>query len=320
MAYNNVYLVSSGSGRVLIDTGPDYRGAREHIDNALGGRIPDLVVATHGHLDHAGLGGWWEARGVPVALSERDAHFASGHQLDDAEFAHLVRFVEDSGAPSTVVAEAIHGLEQRREWAAKAASASGYRPGGRDGRWPTGLRSEPFTPSRWLNAPMETTPAGAMVLALPGHTPGNSVVWLESEGWLFSGDQLLPEIMPTPALQAIREPGSDWRFRSLPEFLRSLRLVRELGASRCFPGHGEPFTNVDEVIVANIAQAEQRSEKVREVLRERQGESLYGLAHELYPRALRRRFWQIIATVQGHLDVLEGVGEARNVEGHWFSV
>ena len=71
LAYNNVYFVSDGSSLVVIDTGPDYRGAREAISDALRGRAPDIVVATHGHLDHAGLGRWWQERGVAVLLGRR---------------------------------------------------------------------------------------------------------------------------------------------------------------------------------------------------------------------------------------------------------
>lgn len=36
---------------------------------------------------------------------------------------------------------------------------------------------------------------------------------------------------------------------------------------------------------------------------------------ELYPRALGRRFWQIVATVQGNLDLLEDGGEVTHCDG-----
>jgi predicted ArsR family transcriptional regulator len=71
------------------------------------------------------------------------------------------------------------------------------------------------------------------------------------------------------------------------------------------------------VIDANLAQAEQRTERVREELVSHSGATLYQLAEALYPRALRKRFWQIIATVQGHLDVLEEEGLAVVDAGRW---
>ena len=80
---------------------------------------------------------------------------------------------------------------------------------------------------------------------------------------------------------------------------------------RCFPGHGEPFDDVTAAIEVNLSQIAQRTERVAAALRERGPSSLYDLCDALYPRALRRRFWQIAATVQGHLDILEKQGEAQ---------
>lgn len=319
LAYNSVYLLRAGSESLLVDTGPDYLGAGEQLVETLGTTQPNLVAATHGHLDHAGLGHWWQERGIEVALHEQDRHFAAGHQLDDEEFAGLTAFAAGSGAPPEIAAEAIAGIEQRRAWSRDAAHRTSYRPAGRDSRWPTGLRYQPFVPGRWLSGRAEALPAGATFLHMPGHTPGNGVIWFGDEGWLFSGDQLLPEITPTPALQAVNDRSSGWRFRSLPEFVRSLRAIRELGAVRCYPGHGAPFDNVLEVVDANLAQVEQRAAKLRSMLRAMPGRPVYDIAEELYPRALRRRFWQIIATVQGHLDLLEDSGEARTEDARWFA-
>lgn len=318
LAYNSVYLVESGDERILIDTGPDYRGARESIAAAIAERPPSLVVATHGHLDHAGLGHWWQARGTPVALHHEDMHYATGHQLDDEELLALESFVRESGAPPDVEAEALGGLAARRAWARQAVESREYRPAGRDARWPTGLRYEPFEPARVLVGDEVELAPGVVALACPGHTPGNLVVVAREEGWLFSGDQLLPEITPTPAIQRFQSaPGVPWRFRSLPRFLDSLRLIRGLDVRRCYPGHGEPFEDVAGVIDANLSQAEQRTARVHETLAGHSGISLYALCEALYPRALRKRFWQIIATVQGHLDVLEEAGLAIAEAGRW---
>lgn len=318
LAYNSAYLVESGGERVLIDTGPDYRGAREVMAAAVAGSTPSLVVATHGHLDHAGLGHWWQEQGTPVALHDEDLHYSTGHQLDDDELWALEGFVRESGAPRDVEAEALAGLAARRAWARQAVETRDYRPAGRDARWPTGLRYEPFEPRCVLvDATTEVAP-GVRAMVAPGHTPGNLVVFAEAEGWLFSGDQLLPEITPTPAIQRFQSaPGAPWRFRSLPRFLDSLRQIRGLEATRCYPGHGEPFEDVAAVIDANLSQAELRTARVLEALRENSGATLYALAEALYPRALRKRFWQIIATVQGHLDVLEEDGLATTAEGRW---
>ncbi len=315
---NTVYLIDLGGSRVLIDTGPDYRGAAGELVEAIRGRLPDLVVATHGHLDHAGLGSWWQERGVPVAVHPADWPLATGEAPSDAEFEALQRFPQESGAPPDVAIPAAAAIAARRAWVRASRTADGYPPGGRDRRWPTGLRYRPFTPRLRLD---EVCVPGIELLHLPGHTPGNAVAWLPNEGWLFSGDQLLLGLTPTPALQAHHDAsGPDWRFRSFPAFLGALRKLESLHPARCFPGHGSPFGDVNAVIAANLEQAEQRIQRTLEVLMNDGPLSLYDVAARLYPRALRRRFWQIAATVQGFLDALESEGLAASRGGRWHAV
>ncbi len=314
LAYNNVYLVETSEARVVIDTGPDYGGAREQLAAELGDTPVDLVIATHGHVDHSGLGAWWQGRGVPVALHEEDAHFARGVPLGDSEFASLVAFTAESGAPEALQAEAIAGLEARRLWARETARPGTYPAKTAGGRWPTGLRATPFEPARLLTGARVEAAPGVHVLHCPGHTPGNVVVWLPVEGWLFSGDQLLPEITPTPPVQ-FSQDGT--RYRSFPAFLRSLAQLRELDVRRCWPGHGDPFTDTAAVIDGNIAQAEHRAERMAAALRAHPGATLFDIAGALYPKTLRRRFWQVISTVQGLLDELAARGVAEQHGGRW---
>jgi glyoxylase-like metal-dependent hydrolase (beta-lactamase superfamily II) len=313
LGYNNVYLVR---GRVLVDAGPDYRGAQEALRAALP-QSPELVIATHGHIDHAGLGNYWQCEGVPVAMGAADVHLAEVPQLSaGGELEAFVRFVAESGAPKDVQAEVVAGLEQRRTWAMATAAAGDYPAMGRAGRWPTGLRYEHFAPGR-LVADGDVV-EGLEVLICPGHTPGNLVLVAREEGWLFSGDQLLPGITPTPAIQP-KPPGheGDWRFRSLPAFVAALERLHTMQFTRCFPGHGDPFDNVAGVIAENLQQIEQRTERVRDTLHTLGRPTLYDVCESLYPRALRRRFWQIASTVQGHLDVLETHGRVRVEAGRY---
>ncbi|MGE3074361.1 MAG: MBL fold metallo-hydrolase [Dehalococcoidia bacterium] len=311
LAYNNVYIVEHGSDVVVIDTGPDYRGAREILSVALRGRTPRLVIATHGHLDHASLGAWWQSLGVPVMAGRHDLHMTTGE--DRTNFEQMERYIRTIGAPAEVVDEVEEGLKRRRDASRVMRTMNTWAEGG-DGRWPTALRYEPFTPQELIDSP-ENVACGLTVLPSPGHTPGNLVVVQPEEGWLFSGDQLLPEITPTPAIQF---EGSK-RFQSLPRFLESLRTLSERWPhlKECFPGHGEPFADPEEEIRANLGLAEQRSSRVMESLRVLGPGTTYEVALREYPRALRRRFWPIIATIQGQLDVLHEAGEVRCETGRW---
>ncbi len=310
MAYNNVYALEQDGDLLLVDTGPDYAGAKDVLTDALR-KLPSLVAATHGHNDHAGLGRWWQEKGVPVGLGERDSQTPHLRRLGTAEErAGLEAFVESCGAPEDVKREALAAMQRSRERARVQADSPGYAPAG-EGQWPTALRYEPFEPLRILRDGDELLGKAATVLLCPGHTPGNLVLFAPAEGWLFSGDQLLPDITPTPGLQwEARRPE---RFRSLPEFRASLLRLAGLQISRCFPGHGEPFDQVQAVITTNLEQIEQRTEKVYDVLREGPAH-VYGLSERMYPRVLKRRFWQIVATVQGHVDVLEADGHCLRLD------
>jgi glyoxylase-like metal-dependent hydrolase (beta-lactamase superfamily II) len=306
LGYNNVYLVTTGEGGVLVDTGPDYRGAWDELGGALS-RRPDMVVATHGHHDHAGLSRAWQAAGVRVALGHLDAHFGSHAALGaHDELAHMREWVASCGAPGDMRDEAIAQLERRA--AVGQAAQRDYPPPGSRPRWPTGLRFTPFAAEVAIKRDVRVLGLDAMLA--PGHTPGNLVVVEPTEGWLFSGDTLLPEITPTPAVQVDPAAVHGWRFQSLLTFRRSLVRLAERPYARCFPGHGEPFDDVAARIAENLAAIDERSERVTDAMPPGRPMSLWAVAELMYPRAVRRRFWQILPTVQGHLDILVDAGTA----------
>jgi glyoxylase-like metal-dependent hydrolase (beta-lactamase superfamily II) len=310
LAYNNVYLFEREGTRVLIDTGPDYAGAWDALRDAIDGAEPELVVATHGHNDHASLGAAWQDRGVPVAMGAADAVMAREPGMPDAEADALAGWVRASGAPAEVVAEALAGVERRR--AAREQALAGYPSPGSQSHWPTGLRFRPFAPNLAIDSDTHL-PGSLRALRSPGHTPGNLVVVDGENGWLFSGDQLLPDLTPTPAIQF--DPSTGQRFHSLPPFRASLARLGELRFERCYPGHGEPFDDVARHIRLNLNAIDARTGKADAALREYGPATLYGLTERLYPRAVRRRFWQFVPTVQGHLDLLEAAGRALGQEG-----
>jgi glyoxylase-like metal-dependent hydrolase (beta-lactamase superfamily II) len=311
LGYNTAYLWTSGGSRVLIDTGPDYEGAWEEIQEALGGMKPDIVVATHAHLDHAGLGARWQEAGVPVAVGAADARLIREPQFTrPGELEAFIDYITSCGAPEEITSGAVARLTASRERAA-SLSLPGYRPDVAGVRYRTALRMDRYEPEVSLTEDSEL-PGGLQIISCPGHTLGNLVLFDQSERWLFSGDQLLEDITPTPGIQWLppdapdrfrRDDEHPWRFASLPTFVHSLERVTKLGATRCFPGHGVPFESVAELIATILGQISGRTDRVAGL----RGEvtSLYELCDRLYRRATRRRFWQILSTIQGHLDLLD---------------
>ena len=311
---NTVHLVERGHERLLVDTGPDYAGAWEAVQRGLAGRTPDYVVATHGHHDHAGLGRRWQEAGVPVLIGEADTPLTARPLMDSsAETGALVGWAEGTGAPAEILTQVRERLRARRVAARLAAESEAY-PGGSE-RWPTGLRYPPFEASEFVEG--DARVAGVEVLAAPGHTPGNLVLAVPEEGWLFSGDQLLPGIDSLPAIQFVAEGDGLARFPSLPRFVSSMRRLAEGAYERCFPGHGEPFDDVQGAIAAVLARLERRSERTLGALRTQGPASVHELCKRLYPRATERRYWQTASSVQGQLDLLEERGQAVPRKGLW---
>ena len=71
------------------------------------------------------------------------------------------------------------------------------------------------------------------------------------------------------------------------------------------------------MIAANLAAIDERTERVAGSLRDDGPGTLYAVAERLYPRAVKRRFWQILPTVLGHLDILEEGGRVAIQDGRF---
>lgn len=86
------FLVRSGEGAFLIETGPE--STREHLVASLAerGLCPaDLrgILVTHIHLDHAGAAGWFANEGVPVYVHPKGAP----HLVDPSRLIESARAV-----------------------------------------------------------------------------------------------------------------------------------------------------------------------------------------------------------------------------------
>ncbi len=311
---NTVHLVRKRGARVLVDTGPDFAGAWEALREGLGDAFPDVVVATHGHHDHAGLGREWQRAGAPVWTGKADGPLTARPLLQSAaEAAAMLAWAASTGAPPDTLAHVRQRIEARRTAARRAAELAEYPEDG--GRWPTGLRYPTFEADRLIEGDGEV--AGVEILAAPGHTPGNVVLAVREEGWLFSGDQLLPDVDPLPAIQFVAEGEGLQRFPTMARFAASLERLAAEGFTRCFPGHGEPFDGAGEAIAGALERIERRGARIRASLRTEGPASVYTLCARLYPRATGRRFWQTASVVQGQLDLLDSRGAAREQDGIW---
>jgi hydroxyacylglutathione hydrolase len=91
----NSYVLAAAGSCVLVDPGDEAQRILSFLDSR--GLVPDLVVATHGHLDHTAaipeLFAEWRSRGiaVPLAAHAADADYfgAKGEETNRSLFAAI---------------------------------------------------------------------------------------------------------------------------------------------------------------------------------------------------------------------------------------
>ena len=173
----NVYLIVGPKGRALVDTGLDDRASREELARLLQqygmtfGDI-DVVVCTHHHVDHAGLGRTFQKAGAEVKMSKKDA------ELLTAFFSHPERDVETASFSGR------HELP--KELTAHIKTMFPF------------LRklAEPFVPEVGLEEGERLELGGIPfeVLRTPGHTPGHISLW-QKASLNKSPSKLIPAVI-----------------------------------------------------------------------------------------------------------------------------
>lgn len=200
----NAYLVRTGDGFVLIDTG--FRSNRKALDAALQGagcRSGDLklIVITHGDADHSSNAAFLRAKyGAKVAMHK-----------DEVPAVEQGDMFLSRGSQSTL----------RRILLKPLTSLFGMH------------KRDRFTPDLSLEDGDSLSPYGldATVLHVPGHTRG-SIAVLTKDGAFFSGDFLENRRRPSIAT-----------FVDDAEVLRAeFERIKTLKIHTVYPGHGKPFS------------------------------------------------------------------------------
>ena len=183
----NCYLLQTGTGFVLIDTGAPNKRAELESELAKAGCRPGnlaLIALTHGDFDHTGNAAYLrEAFGAKIAMHKNDAGMA--------EQGDMFWNRSSGSALFRIIAPILFRFS----------------------------KSNRFTPDIYLEAGADLSEYGfeAQVLSLPGHSLG-SAGFLTAAGDLFCGDLL--ENYGEPALNSIMDDPA--AARASVEYLRSL--------------------------------------------------------------------------------------------------
>jgi glyoxylase-like metal-dependent hydrolase (beta-lactamase superfamily II) len=217
----NIYLIKTGDGYAIIDTGWDSPLSIQSLESQLaeiGARLTDIkqIIITHCHIDHFGM---------IVRLKQLNSNtlYIPRREIPIVK----LRFTGgDHYLPMTDKFLQSHGMPE----------AELIPP---DVLLPVPENLVLTQPDVLLDGGEEivTGDYTLKVINTPGHTAGHIALYEPRKKFLFSGDVLLPTIATNAAVYVQHIPFP------LQQYLDSLNKLKDLDIEIVLPGHEYIFTN-----------------------------------------------------------------------------
>ena len=219
----HVYALVNNQEVALFDTGFNISGFYEILERDLESigqsmqSVRDIYI-THSHADHCGMAGLIkEKSGATIHISAAADESNQNHWKTDLIILRMKKFY------------LAHGLTEQ-EIGALIMMFSSIRDimtifKGDDFLQPNEIREF----GKWQFE----------VIFTPGHTNGHICFYFPKDGFLLSGDTVLPQITPNLSPDLFDE-----NFRPLFSFLESLKAVENLSVDKIYPGHGNVFSDI----------------------------------------------------------------------------
>ncbi|MEN1970170.1 MBL fold metallo-hydrolase [Lentibacillus sp. N15] len=147
------------------------------------------------------------------------------------------------------------------------------------------------------------------VIETKGHAQSHLSFFRESDGAFIGGDHLLSHITPNPILEPPHY-GEKERPKPLLQYRNNVEKCQQLGIQTVYPGHGEVFHNIEELIPAQRAKQEQRATKVLSMLRMKE-QSPFDICQQLFPKQFAKQLDLTMSETIGQLDFLENEGKVQ---------
>lgn len=289
----NVYLLQ-GDENVLVDTGPHHPEAWDYLERrlhaaGLGIDDIDLILITHGHVDHYGQAGdIAEASGAEVWAHELDRElirdFAAVVETRNEYYRDTLR---TTGVPEETLELVASFFDYIKRLGRETPVARTFKDG-------------------------DQLPAGGWdleVIHTPGHSPGSSCLLRGTT--LFSGDTVLKHITPNAAFG-----GADGRSLGMGDYLKSLERLSRLSVETVHPGHGPPLDGLDAFIGNYRSLYGERRVRVLDLVKEKE-RTAFDLVLDLFGTLPIHEVFLGLTEVLGHLEILEreGLVEADERDG-----
>lgn len=297
----NSYFIRGNERDLLIDTGFRREECREALEQGLKELNSKAerrdILATHIHSDHSGMADLFAGPDSTIYMSRVDLELEKRELNGEIHERRNARFLSEGFGEELL--EKIHQTNPARTMCLPAV----------DDRF-TGLEDQ------------EEIQVGDYVLKMllvPGHTPGNIMLWAEKQGILFSGDHVLFDITPNITQWEIMED-------SLGDYLESLKKYENLQVNMTLPGHrktGDYQKRVRELIHHH----HNRLQDCLDIVKSQSGMTAYEIAGRMGWK-IRARSWEEFPPVQkwfavgeclSHLDHLRktGVVSREQKDGKW---
>ncbi|MFL5898496.1 MAG: MBL fold metallo-hydrolase [Solirubrobacterales bacterium] len=293
--HGNAWAIECDGGIVMFDTGIGGKGKLRQLDLALaqaGFGVEDvrLVICTHSHTDHYGLGGAiTERAGCELWMHPRWEHVRL--LADDPEAALEAR------------------IEVARQSGVSPASLERYREARSDSETGIDVLKEP---DRELvpGLEVETDLGSWQVVETPGHAPSHVVLHQPERRLLISGDHLLGRTVLFFDHGHSPDP--------VGEFLASLDRVEPLDVGLVLPGHGRTFRDPEAKIAESRRQVGELVGKVRAALGQGERTAFEIVAEIIGPEGVKTpaSAWvlQIVLSCLDHLALTDGVRQVPRTD------
>ncbi len=229
LAETNAHLIEAGGGWAVIDVGIDNEATRRLWETAVARagiafRHINAIYITHCHPDHLGAAKWLQQKSeAPVYMMRSDI------EVGKKFFFHRGDFFEGyRGAITAELVEKDFPLPQHERlvenWCREVA---------------------PFYPEPELIVPLEEGDTITLrgetfgVIAAPGHTDGQMLLYSEKARHLFLADVL----SPAGYLHFTEWPNT-FLENPLSELFACIDRLTALGEVKTFPGHGAAFDDL----------------------------------------------------------------------------
>lgn len=257
--YVNIYLIEDRDGFLMVDSGWNTDESFSTLHNRLiksGHTFQSIkrILITHIHPDHYGMAGRIrQLSGATITMHQIEKEFIEPRYVNMTPLLHQTnRMMVDNGVPE----------DETEELRDASLDVLNY--------------IVPAQPDNVLHNG-DIINAGTFkfhIIWTPGHSSGHICLYDPDKKALLCGDHILPKITPNVSVnpQSIENP--------LGRYMQSLEELEKLDIEMAFPGHDEPFQNVNMRIKDIMYHHKQRNLEILDTITET-ARSAYSIAKEI---------------------------------------